>query len=252
MFVGESDLAEPGIQGEPLNALYGLTYLAWIATLVHVVFDERPHYAHCEARLRDTDGVALGWDGIEVTQPALEHVKRVQHIDRDAIRQGDFRCTLAHVVGVEADDPGEEVDLLDAVAGHLRINLRYLSADVVERALAQLPGLAERSLQSLGDVARTDEVGVRGHHTGEFADRLDAVVHGPDSECLSAHEQGVRSAHSQDPLNLIGRELGFLLGAGRVSHTRLALGQRTLAPRRRSGRSSSIWPFETSAELAMR
>ena len=82
-----------------------------------MVFDERPHHAHGEARLRDTDGIALGRDGIEVAQSALEHVKRVQQLDRDAIRQGDLRSTLAHRFGVKADDPGEEIDLLDAVLG---------------------------------------------------------------------------------------------------------------------------------------
>jgi hypothetical protein len=132
------------------------------------------------------------------------------------------------------------------------IDLRHLSADVIECALAQLPGLAERSLQGMGEGAGADEIGVHGHHTGELADGLDAVVHSPGGQRLSTHEQSARSAGSQDPFDLIGRKLGLLQRAGRVGHTRLAFGQRTLAPRRRSGRSSNISPFETSTELAIR
>lgn len=56
----------------------------------------------------------------------------------------------------------------------------------------------------------------------------------------------------QYPLNFFGSEFGLLQCAGRVGHTRLAFGQRTLAPRSRSGRSSSISPFDTSTELAIR
>jgi hypothetical protein len=115
--VGERDLREPRIQGDSLNALYRLAYLARVIAASHVVFDERPHHAYREARLRDANGVSLGWNRIQVAQPALEHVQRVQDIDWDAIRQGDLRSTFADGASVKTDDPGEEIDLLDAVGG---------------------------------------------------------------------------------------------------------------------------------------
>lgn len=83
-FIGKSDLAKPGIQGQLLNTLHGLTNCSWIAARVHVVLDERAHHAHGEAGLCDADGVALGGEGIEIAQPTFEHVERVQQLDRGA------------------------------------------------------------------------------------------------------------------------------------------------------------------------
>src|SRR5688572_2024885 len=76
--VEEPDPGKPGIQGELLNALHGLTNLSRIAPCLQVVFDECPHHPYGEASLRDTDGVPLGGEGIEVAQAALEHVERMQ------------------------------------------------------------------------------------------------------------------------------------------------------------------------------
>lgn len=71
-------------------------------------------------------------------------------------------------------------------------------------------------------------------------------------EGLPADEQGAQSAHSQDPFDLFGIDLGLQQCANRGDHTKLAFGQRTLAPRSRFGRSSNIWPSDTSTERAIR
>src|SRR5690606_11904670 len=112
---------------------------------------------------------------------------------------------LAHALSVEAHDPGEEVDLLDAL-GHRSVYLRHLSADVIDCAFSQLPWVSKRALQGLRDIARADEISVHRDCTREFADRLVPVVYGPSGEGLSTREQSTRSAHAQYSLNLFGSE----------------------------------------------
>lgn len=113
--------------------------------------------------------------------------------------QGDLRSAFEYVGSVEADDPGEEVDLLDALLRYGRIHLRYLYAKIIERGFAQSPRLTERALQGLCDITRADEVGSHRDRTGQFADRFYPVVNRPGGESLSADEQSMRSTHIQPP-----------------------------------------------------
>lgn len=83
---------------------------------------------------------------------------------------------------------GEKVDLLNALLGQSRVDLGDLRAEITESGLAKFPWLTERTLQLLRRFIRTDEVGVHCHHTGELADRLDAVIHGLGRQRLTADE----------------------------------------------------------------
>lgn len=82
-------------------------------------------------------------------------------------------------------------------------------------------------------------------------DPVPALVYENVHHAMNSTFTAARAASSEET-DLVGGELGFQKGVGRVHHTKLAFGQQTLAPRSRSGRSSSIWPFDTSTEPAIR
>ena len=63
----------------------------------------------------------------------------MKQLNDSSVCQLELRCALAYCFGVEADNPGEKVDLLDTFLGHSRIYLRNLASKIIERAFAQFP-----------------------------------------------------------------------------------------------------------------
>ena len=63
----------------------------------------------------------------------------MEQLNACAAYQLELRCALEYGFGLETDNPGEKIDLLDTFLGHRRIHLCDLASDIVERAFAQLP-----------------------------------------------------------------------------------------------------------------
>ena len=63
----------------------------------------------------------------------------MKELNDSSVCQLELRRALAYCFGVEADNPGEKVDLLDTFRGHSRVHLRDLTAKVIERARTNFP-----------------------------------------------------------------------------------------------------------------
>ena len=114
---GESDLCQAGIERDSRDAPGRLQHDAGIRALVEKCLDERTHHAYPEPRLGDAHVIALRRQGIEIAEATFHDVERMQHAEAGSVRRSCLDGALSHGGGVEANDGGKEIDLLQAAAG---------------------------------------------------------------------------------------------------------------------------------------